>query len=562
MHSFAGFFIFGVDFESKSPEFRRMELTGNLFRLVSYTDPNKNIFKHAFAVPWKQGLPWEQIMELNGKGANIAVHPLPYKRTTQKLNKRYGWRGGLPDRKARDFLIDCELPDRKEGEQLTPRAEMELFSKIMQLPGWFTQSILKIGNTGGGLQLHFRFARVLSQREYKGILEGFQRMFNNVPWVDPTSWNFNQCQRLIGTVNHKYGVKTYWIEQGDLEIIRGDFKPANPSHILEGLGVKIDYPGRTGSMKHVKRALKFANNAVLKAIDLAVLAVEFAKKRYTVNHDRIPEWISGVYKGLLLSGESKFTRGELKQFDNYRFWGAIKEIVVQTMTIKQLKSLKQFPKVLKLALDSNQVTIYSNQQQVGAKRKNILIGYKLGKMVGNLINSLTRKRKAKKSNNNSYDIVDLALAGLIMAKVIPPGETYESAWKRTVAYLAEIIGIIEPVEALETQSQQTKGQEREISMQKEQHNLVKSLQGLSEDRRTEGFIREMCSRLLQWVGVDDYVAASKLDPLINTLSSEQYLQYMTRGVKDSIMESITAYLVAVDERKKSDRLRDEYPHNT
>lgn len=359
------------------------------------------------------------------------------------------------DKTARDFIIDCELPNRKEGEPLSMKAENQLLESVYTLPLWFRKSLHRIGNTGGGLQLVFRFARVLTRREYFSVLNGFKAFLAAYTWVDPTSFNLNQCQRLIGTVNHKYGVTSHWLEDSLLEVLRSEFVPGNPSHVIEGLKRQgFIKESRGPGKKRLKKALDFIQGATLRATDLAKLVVLWGQKRWRLNLDRLPIGIGERVRLVLQSGESKFNRGELYQFENFKFLRALKEAVVQSMTIEQLLTLKQVPRILKTSLQGKQVTCYSNLNQPGRRRKEIVLGYKIAKLLRSLIDSLPRKRRRNTRQNSSFDVLDIALAGLIQGGYIHKEETYESAWKRALFYLAEVVGLIQPREQPEKPREQ------------------------------------------------------------------------------------------------------------
>lgn len=422
------------------------------YRTVTYSDPYQKDFK--YILYWNAGdpTPLEEIKRLNDEGRNIAFLPLPMKRPKFIFkNSRKGWTGGLAHGYFRDIILDIDYPERKAGKAPKEAAmESLLSSTLHDLPKVLSRSVFKVFNTGGGLQVRIRFAKVLTQRQYAQLMRALPSALSHMPYVDRTCFAHNQAQRMPGTRNWKYEGGPMCREMTWRPPGHKPFKPLSFKKAVEVIEKPVKPTRRV--RKHIQLCLDFAQGAVILARDVAAMVASWFMKKLRIDWNHLSENCDGRVVSNLSSvcGVSSFTMADIKGFSQFRFFGALKSAVLTTLSLRQLKSLKGIPAIIRNIEKSKRNTIYNNMSSKGDKAKDITIGYKLAKQVHGLIHSLPVKKKKHRGFTTSFDLVDLVMAGWIQDGRVPRDETYESAWKRVVLHLATLAGFVKEEESNET----------------------------------------------------------------------------------------------------------------
>lgn len=395
---------------------------------------------------WKKGdpTPWEEILRLNAEGRNIAEIPLPMNRPKRLSgNSKYGWRGGVASGHFRDLILDFDFPQKMAEPPSWDDVEGLYAMVASQLPLELRKGIFRAYNTGGGLQLRIRLASCLSEEQYRKFIPIVQAALANVSCLDPTSFSHNQPQRMPGTRNWKYvGGPTCreitWRPPG-----LPTFRPIAYNGLMDSMKA-VKLPTR-GVKKAIQLALDFARGVYVGAVGMAEMALKWLHRRLSLNWSLIEQSVDPRAESLLRSvcGEAPFTMAEIAGFDRFRFMKALRSAIVQNFSVKQLKSLRGIPSIVKNIEKGMGTTSYPNDREHGDRARELTVGYKLAKIIHGHIQSLAVKKKKRRGFTNSFDVIDLVLAGWIQEGKISRTEKYESAWQRVVLYLAELAGWVE-----------------------------------------------------------------------------------------------------------------------
>jgi len=167
---------------------------------IVFDDRNKQ-FKYALHVETLEELEGF-ISEYNGQ-VNIAI--CPNTREPKKFTRRTGKEAV---KRQKSILLDIEDPDKHE--LTSPQRVREIIREVAQLlPENIRQAVKFSAYTGGGGQLCIELSRWAEAGEISIIYEWLKRRLKNIKYIDPKSFNYGQPQRLIGTINVKYGVETF-----------------------------------------------------------------------------------------------------------------------------------------------------------------------------------------------------------------------------------------------------------------------------------------------------------------------------------------------------------------
>ncbi len=164
-------------------------------------DEGDKVFKYAYHVQSLEELE-SFVEEYNGR-INIAI--CPNTREPKKIERRTGKEAV---RRQKAILLDIEDPDKHE--LTSPQKVRELIRKVVNA---FPESLRKAGYysayTGGGGQICILLSRWIEGGEIDIVYEWLREQLKGIRYIDSKSFNYGQPQRLIGTVNVKYGVKTF-----------------------------------------------------------------------------------------------------------------------------------------------------------------------------------------------------------------------------------------------------------------------------------------------------------------------------------------------------------------
>ena len=164
-----------------------------------YDDRNKN-FKYAYHIESREELE-NFLKEYNGR-INIAI--CPNTRVPKKVARRTG-KGDVKRQKA--ILLDIEDPD---NHRLTTPQKAREYIRIFaqECPESIRKAVYYSAYTGGGGQICILLSRWIEGGEIEIVYEWLKERLKHIKYVDRKSFNYGQPQRLIGTVNVKYGVQT------------------------------------------------------------------------------------------------------------------------------------------------------------------------------------------------------------------------------------------------------------------------------------------------------------------------------------------------------------------
>ena len=164
-----------------------------------FDDGDKN-FKYAYHIESYKELEGF-LQEHNGK-INIAI--CPNTRTPKKTARRTG-KADVKRQKA--ILLDIEDPDNHK--LATPQKVREYIRIFAQeCPESIRKAVYYSAYTGGGGQVCILLSRWIEGGEIEIVYEWLKRHLKHIKYIDTKSFNYGQPQRLIGTVNVKYGVQT------------------------------------------------------------------------------------------------------------------------------------------------------------------------------------------------------------------------------------------------------------------------------------------------------------------------------------------------------------------
>lgn len=177
---------------------------------VDYTLEEEKGFKHALHVQTVDQL-IESVIDKTSR--NFAIHyttkEFPVKQGEHEFLKYWGKR--LPqqyNKRLRVIVIDVEYPDKHE--KLSEDEYLILMSKAFKLlPKNLQNAVVLVNYTGGGGQFVIALDRWVYYQEIQVVISYIKEVTKDNPYIDRTCFNTSQGQRLIGTVNAKYGVETF-----------------------------------------------------------------------------------------------------------------------------------------------------------------------------------------------------------------------------------------------------------------------------------------------------------------------------------------------------------------
>ncbi|WP_457601095.1 CHC2 zinc finger domain-containing protein, partial [Hydrogenivirga sp.] len=143
------------------------------------------------------------LKEYDGK-VNIAICPNTRIPRRRKFMKRTG-KGEVKRQKA--VLLDIEDPDNHSLTQPSKvREHIRVFAQ--EAPENIRKAVKYSAYTGGGGQICIELSRWIEGGEMEIVYEYLKKRLKHIKYIDPKSFNYGQPQRLIGTINTKYGVRT------------------------------------------------------------------------------------------------------------------------------------------------------------------------------------------------------------------------------------------------------------------------------------------------------------------------------------------------------------------
>ena len=242
------------------------EFKGKEWIEVDYTLPeDKKGFRYAFHVQTV-----EELIEAvkNKEDRNFAIHytvkELPVEQGHPDFLKYWGKRLTQQyNKKLKVIVIDIEFPDKHE--KLSESEFLSLMSEAFKILPENIQNAVKLVNfTGGGGQFVIILDRWAYYQEIQQVVSYIKEKTKDNPYVDKTCFNTSQGQRLIGTVNTKYGVETYIYKE------RKNVIPLCVDDILLEMEVseeaekkvkqeKTEYPEFREAIDEIKRRLRIVD---------------------------------------------------------------------------------------------------------------------------------------------------------------------------------------------------------------------------------------------------------------------------------------------------------------
>ncbi|HEM55260.1 MAG TPA: hypothetical protein ENO30_00710 [Thermodesulfobium narugense] len=171
--------------------------------LVYDNGGNKN-FAFAYHVRTKEEL--QEFLRLNNGKCNISI--CPNTRTPKVLNKRTG-KDAVKSQKC--VILDVENT-LNHGFIDKEKVKKMLENTIEMMPEHIRDAIGYLGYTGGGGQIGIILDRVAKDKEIPLVYEYLKELLQNIPYIDKSSFNYGQPQRLLGTFNVKYSVESTLLE--------------------------------------------------------------------------------------------------------------------------------------------------------------------------------------------------------------------------------------------------------------------------------------------------------------------------------------------------------------
>lgn len=248
--------LFGVKFPEERPEDEFVEIVyDNIVEDEEGNIGSDRVFNNAYHVTCPEEL--EAFLERHDGRVNITICQAT--RRPEKVNTRTGQKHVV---RQRAIILDIEDPGNHKSKR-KPEEVRKLISEVKEkLPENIRQAIRYEAYTGGGGQLCIALSRWLKNdgetNEIEQVYTWLKKQLSHIKFIDPTSFNYAQPQRLIGTVNVKWGVRTFFFD------INENAKPLDVDEIIAYCKAEQEIEQYTatrieenkGKIKNLREAIK------------------------------------------------------------------------------------------------------------------------------------------------------------------------------------------------------------------------------------------------------------------------------------------------------------------
>ena len=182
---------------------------------VNYDFRRSDVVRHFSQALHLQACSANMVKNINkiNKKNNVAIHP-HIKIVEDRLNKKCRRVGNG----ANIIVLDIEAKRSKEEKtkgrkqyQLSPINDSKLIIILKEflksLPTQLFLSIVEVANTGGGGQVFLQPDEKMINTRYETIIYYLKSKFKDNDLLDGSCLDKHHCNRLIGTINHKYRSK-------------------------------------------------------------------------------------------------------------------------------------------------------------------------------------------------------------------------------------------------------------------------------------------------------------------------------------------------------------------
>ena len=191
----------------------------------------------------------------NGQ-SNFAIHyttkKFPRNRVpTKRSSKSHAHR-------CKAIIIDFEP---KKKRKLTEEEFQNIYEQVdtylLKYPE-IKNAVAIVGYTGGGGQLYIALSRWIEEGEVSLILDYLRSTLSDCPYIDPSTFNVSQGQRLLGTYSVKWGVQTDIVHD-----FRDQCKPLDVDIILQLVDYEEDLEvKRTSQLEEAANVIKNVKDAI------------------------------------------------------------------------------------------------------------------------------------------------------------------------------------------------------------------------------------------------------------------------------------------------------------